>query len=72
MDYETLDAAADQLAEAALSELGDDPLLEPDDYADLHEFAGCYPWIVDIVQVHPHDAGAWASLRGEQAEPDTF
>lgn len=72
MGNECLDAAADQVAEAALHELGADPLDLPDEYADLHEFAGCYPWLDEIVQAHPHDAAIQASLRGDTAEPDAF
>lgn len=75
MEKETLDEAADRLADAALHELGphtldEDSLDATDEYADLHEFAGCYPWLDGIVRSHPHDAAILASLRGEMTEPD--
>lgn len=52
---EMLEAQADQLAEEALHELGDTLLDEPDEYADLCDYAGCYPWLKDLICVHPHE-----------------
>lgn len=52
---EMLEAQTDQLVEEALHELGDTTLDEPDEYADLCDYAGCYPWLKDIICVHPHE-----------------
>jgi len=71
MENDMHDDAADHLADEALNELGADPLDPPDEYAELCEFAGCYPWMDDFVLSHPHDAAVLASLRGDIAEPDT-
>lgn len=51
---EMLDAQADQRAEEALRELdcietSEDALDEVDDYAWQCDYAGCYPWLGDIV-----------------------
>jgi len=50
-----LEAQADLLAEEALNELGDTPLDEPDEYAEQCDYAGCYPWLKDVICAHPHD-----------------
>ena len=51
-----LDEQADLLAEAALHELGDALLAEPDEYAEQCEYAGCYPWLAEVIHAHPHDS----------------
>lgn len=50
-----LEEQADLLAEEALNELGDTPLDEPDEYAEQCDYAGCYPWLKDVICAHPHD-----------------
>jgi hypothetical protein len=52
----TLDAQADRLAEEALHELGDAPLDEPDEYTEQCDYAGCYPWLAEVICAHPHDS----------------
>lgn len=70
MEHEAPDDEVDLLVDEALSELGAAALEPPDEYAELCEFAGCYPWLGDVVQAHPHDAAVLASLRGDVLEPD--
>lgn len=48
-----LDEQADLVAEAALRELGDTPLDEPDEYAEQCDYAGCYPWLSEVIHAHP-------------------
>ncbi|MEQ1592635.1 MAG: hypothetical protein ABL892_09630 [Thiobacillaceae bacterium] len=66
MDNTTLDAKADLLAEAALHELGDTLLDvdEPDEYAGQVDYAGCYPWLADVIYAHPLDGEIRAVLYG--------
>lgn len=51
-----LDQQADRLAEAALNELGDTLLDEPDEYLEQCHFAGCYPWLGALAIIHPHES----------------
>ena len=62
--FETLAMQADRLAEEALYELGDEPFDEPDDYAKQCDYAGCYPWLAEVVCAHPHDSAVLSALRG--------
>lgn len=65
---QTLEAQADLLVEEALQELGEFPLDEPDDYTMQCDYAGCYPWLVDVMKAHPHDGVTlWASY-GDDGE----
>ena len=64
MQFETLDMQADRLAEEALHELGDEPFDEPDDYAKQCDYAGCYPWLSEVICAHPHDSAILSALRG--------
>lgn len=50
-----LEEQADLLAEEALNELGVTPLDEPDEYAVQCDYAGCYPWLKDVICAHRHD-----------------
>ena len=68
---ETLEARADLLAEEALHELGEITLDEPDDYATQCDYAGCFPWLADVICVHPHDSEILYALHGGDAEADT-
>ena len=71
--FETLDMQADRLAEEALNELGDAPFDEPDDYAKQCDYAGCYPWLTEVICAHPHDSAILAALRGHDVvgeDPD--
>lgn len=52
---EITDTQADLLADEALHELGETLLDEPDEYADQCDFAGCYPWLSEVIRSHPHD-----------------
>lgn len=65
--FETLDMQADRLAEEALHELGDAPFDEPDDYARQCDYAGCYPWLAEVICAHPHDSAILAALRDSDA-----
>jgi len=65
--FETLDMQADRLAEEALHELGDEPFDEPDDYARQCDYAGCYPWLAEVICAHPHDSAIISALRGSDA-----
>lgn len=65
---QTLEAQADLLAEEALHELGEILLDEPDDYAMQCDYAGCYPWLVDVICAHPHDSVVLSALHGGDAE----
>ena len=68
---EILEARADLLAEEALYELGEVALDEPDDYATQCDFAGCFPWLADVICAHPHDSVVFSALHGGDAAEDT-
>jgi hypothetical protein len=65
--FETLDLLTGRLAKEALHELGDEPFDEPDDYAKQCDYAGCYPWVAEVICAHPHDYSVVAALRGGDA-----
>lgn len=67
---ETLETQVDLLAEEALHELGNAPLDEPDDYAEQCNYAGCYPWLADVICAHPHENVIHAALHGGDAAED--
>ncbi|MDP2030725.1 MAG: hypothetical protein Q8K12_13885 [Thiobacillus sp.] len=70
---EISDAQADLLAAEALHELGDTPLDEPDEYADQCDYAGCYPWLAEVIHAHPHDNTIQVVLHaGSPADDDSF
>lgn len=62
---DALDAQADQLVKEALHELGDAPLDEYDEYAEQCDFAGCYPWLAEVVCARPHDSATLSALQGD-------
>ncbi len=62
------DDDADRLADAALRELGGDPLDPDDEYLGQCEFAGCYPWLATFLHTHPHDAALIVSLNGDERD----
>ena len=64
----TLEVQADLLAEEALHELGDIPLDEPDEYAEQCDYAGCYPWLEDVICAHPHEHPVHPVLHDEAAD----
>lgn len=64
---ETLEAQADLLAEEALHELGGAPLGEPDDYDAQCDYAGCYPWLAEVICAHPHDSATPFAWHGGDA-----
>jgi hypothetical protein len=69
---EALDLQADQLAEDALHELGEVPLDVHDEYAEQCDYAGCYPWLAEVICAHPRDSATLSALHGvEAAEEDT-
>jgi hypothetical protein len=63
------DFEADLLVTEALNELGMPQ--DTDEYEELIDYAGCYPWLQEIVNPHPHDYVILASIRGDVAEPDS-
>jgi len=68
---EILEARADLLAEEALHELGEVALDEPDDYATQCDYAGCFPWLADVICAHPHDSVVLSAFHGGDAAEDT-
>lgn len=52
---QTPEAQADQLADEALHQLGETLLDESDEYAEQCDYAGCYPWLKDIIWVPPNE-----------------
>ena len=67
------DTQADQLAAEALHELGETPLDEPDEYAEQCDYAGCYPWLAEVIRSHPHDNTIQVALHtGAPADDDCF
>ncbi len=70
---EISDTQADQLAAEALHELGEIPLDEADEYADQCDYAGCYPWLAEVIHSHPHDTAAHMTLHAASpADDDSF
>jgi hypothetical protein len=63
-----LEEQADLLAEEALHELGASPLDEPDEYAAQCDYAGCYPWLEDVICAHPHEHPVHPVLHDEAAD----
>ena len=71
MQDNSLEAQADLLAEAALHELGEDPFDEADEYETQCDYAGCYPWLADVIQAHPYETSHLAELYcGDAIEDD--
>lgn len=67
------DTQADLLAAEALHELGETPLDEPDEYAEQCDYAGCYPWLAEVIRAHPHDNTIQVALHaGGTADDDCF
>jgi hypothetical protein len=73
-DNTKLEAQADLLAEEALHELGDTPhelgdtpLDEPDEYAEQCDYAGCYPWLEEVLLAQPHDSPIHLAIHGNDA-----
>lgn len=70
---ELTDTQADLLAAEALHELGETPLDEPDEYADQCDYAGCYPWLAEVIRSHPHDNAIHVALHaGGATDDDSF
>ena len=69
---EKLEMQADRLAEEALQELGDVPLDEADDYATQCDYAGCYPWLSEVVSAHPHDNTVLPALRSSDVDTEEW
>jgi hypothetical protein len=68
---ETLSAQADLLAEEALHELDDAPPLDAlDEYTEQCDYAGCYPWLADVICAHPNDSAMHCVLHGADAAED--
>lgn len=70
---ETPDTQADLLAAEALHELGETPLDEPDEYAEQCDYAGCYPWLAEVIRAHPHDNAIQVALHAAgPVDDDSF
>ena len=70
---EISDTQADLLAAEALHELGETLLDEPDEYAEQCDYAGCYPWLAEVIRAHPHDSAIHVALHaGSPADDDSF
>ena len=69
-DHTAREAQADLLAEEALNELGATLLDEPDEYAEQCDYAGCYPWLADVICAKPHGALIHSVLHGDDAVED--
>ena len=70
MQDNSLEAQADLLAEAALHELGEDPLDAADEYETQCDYAGCYPWLAEVIHAHPYVSSHPAELYCEDAIED--
>jgi hypothetical protein len=75
MQNKKLETQADLLAEESLHEHDSTPFDELDDYAKQCNYAGCYPWLPEVICAHPYDSvilsGLWTSERTEE-EADFF
>lgn len=69
---EELELQAERLAEEALHELGDVPPDEVDDYATQCDYAGCYPWLSEVICAHPRDNTILPALRGSDADAEEW
>jgi hypothetical protein len=70
---EISDTQADLLAAEALHELGEIPLDEADEYTDQCDYAGCYPWLAEVIHSHPHDTAAHMTLHAAgPADDESF
>ena len=70
---EIFDAQADLLEVEALHELGEIPLDKADEYADQCDYAGCYPWLAEVIHSHPHDTAAHVAMHAAgPADYDSF
>lgn len=68
----TLESQADLLAAQALHELGSVPLDDPDEYAEQCNYAGCYPWLAEVIHAHPYDSVTrFVGLNVDTAVEDT-
>lgn len=69
MQPDPLESEADAMADAALTELGEIPLDLPDEYADLCEYAGCYPWLEEMAFLQRHHDGLSGIAPGDDSDP---
>ncbi|MBT9568230.1 MAG: hypothetical protein IV085_08015 [Thiobacillus sp.] len=63
-----LEVQADLLVEEAMKELGATPLDEPDEYSEQCDYAGCYPWLMDVVCAHVHEHPVPPMLHDEAVD----
>jgi hypothetical protein len=71
MQKDEMEKVADLLADSALRELGLPPVEPPDEYAEICDYAGCYPWLQECMNAHIEDETAFDALPGIVMEPDT-
>lgn len=62
----------DTLADSTLHELGEIPLDVHDEYDELWEYAGCYPWLDQTVHLHPHVASLSEYVQSDEIGPFTL
>ncbi len=67
---EALEKQADLLAAEALHELGSTPADEPDDYTEQCNYAGCYPWLAEVICAHPYESAVRSALHNDYAAED--
>lgn len=67
---EALEKQADLLAEEALHELGSTSFDEPDEYTEQCNYAGCYPWLAEVICAHPYESAVLSALHNDNAEED--
>lgn len=66
MSPDLFETEADALADSSLRELGADPYDLPNEYDTLCEYAGCYPWLGEMIHQHPHDEALPGFLNGDE------
>lgn len=69
MQPDPFESEADAMADAALTELGEIPLDQPDEYADLCEYAGCYPWLGETAFLQRHSEAFSAVSFSDEIDP---
>lgn len=71
-DNDTLEAQSDARAEQALLELGASALDAADEYEEQCGSAGCYPWLEDVICIHPHERALHGALFYVSDDSDLF
>lgn len=67
-DLPETETEADAMADTALRELGEIPLDLHDEYDELWEYAGCYPWLGETIHLPPHGDGRSGYHAGDDID----